>query len=444
MIKSIFARPVFINPQAYLVIPQLANLSMLEPIDFTSTNTYSFESLGKVESKIISAKDEYILHIDLYELYGSCVLGEFYIGPATIGSIDDFTITTNGYITTMNLVDTVIEVGGGDSGNIVYPGLIAAWSAKGKTNDDEDRAILKDLTGNGHDITLNGFAFSAMSGYGGYDNIISNGTVNSTYCDKINNVEITVKQTHPSVTSTLAFNRPSTNKAIYEIKGLVDGQVIHFGNDGSKEKILSVSKDGIYEVNWNDLYNINSSYYRCIYLDYNGDINCTIKNLPLYDGALLFDGVDDYGINENMPILDDFTLIIKNKWFDLTRDESFLISKSTPAGADGAFILGRKNSLKCELYYSYYEPNRFNYQTSDLLYITPKSYNGNNAVRGTNKDSNVLNLGTIRKNDISRKFVGAFYSAYLFDRSLDEQEIKEFIRKYIDPEYLLPSEQTTE
>ena len=53
------------------------------------------------------------------------------------------------------------------SGNIVYPGLIAAWSAKGKTNDDADKAILKDLTGNGHDITLNGFAFSGMSGYGG-------------------------------------------------------------------------------------------------------------------------------------------------------------------------------------------------------------------------------------------------------------------------------------
>ena len=53
-------------------------------------------------------------------------------------------------------------------GNIVYPGLIAAWSAKGKSNDDEDRTTLKDLNGNGHDITLNGFAFSEMSGYGGY------------------------------------------------------------------------------------------------------------------------------------------------------------------------------------------------------------------------------------------------------------------------------------
>lgn len=33
MIKSIFARPVFINPQAYLVIPQLANLSIGSNID---------------------------------------------------------------------------------------------------------------------------------------------------------------------------------------------------------------------------------------------------------------------------------------------------------------------------------------------------------------------------------------------------------------------------
>lgn len=51
-------------------------------------------------------------------------------------------------------------------GNIVYPGLIAAWSAKGKTNDDEDRATLKDLTGNGHDIILNGFAFNTEGSLG--------------------------------------------------------------------------------------------------------------------------------------------------------------------------------------------------------------------------------------------------------------------------------------
>lgn len=50
-------------------------------------------------------------------------------------------------------------------GDLIYPGLVAAWSAKGKTNEDEDKNILKDLTGHGHDITLNNFSYSDMSGY---------------------------------------------------------------------------------------------------------------------------------------------------------------------------------------------------------------------------------------------------------------------------------------
>lgn len=37
---------------------------------------------------------------------------------------------------------------------ITYPGLIAAWSAKGKTDDDADRAILRDLTGNRYNLTF--------------------------------------------------------------------------------------------------------------------------------------------------------------------------------------------------------------------------------------------------------------------------------------------------
>ena len=33
------------------------------------------------------------------------------------------------------------------------------------TNEDADRAVLKDLTGNGHDLQLKNFAFSGSSGY---------------------------------------------------------------------------------------------------------------------------------------------------------------------------------------------------------------------------------------------------------------------------------------
>lgn len=293
-----------------------------------------------------------------------------------------------------------------------------------------------------------------MSGYGGYNYTYDNWT--NTVNAEING-NVAIINGYPSTRSVLERNLgKSTPKTILRLKVSIEIKnnpnklpirMYFTGAADYPSKSINITESGIYELPQVTSNNYEGNgYYIGFQLNNNnlmeGDENyyCRIQLLPEYPDALVFDGVDDYGINENMPILDDFTLIIKNKWFDLTKSESFLISKSSPAGQDGAFILGRNNNSKREIYYSYYEHNTFNYQTSDLLYITPKSYNGNNAVRGTSNDSNVLNLGTIRKNDISRKFVGAFYSAYLFDRSLDEQEIKEFIRKYIDPEYLLPSE----
>lgn len=49
--------------------------------------------------------------------------------------------------------------------SFIEKGLVAAWSAKGKNNVDTDRNILKDLSGQGHDITLYGFAYNDESGY---------------------------------------------------------------------------------------------------------------------------------------------------------------------------------------------------------------------------------------------------------------------------------------
>lgn len=438
MIKSIFARPVFINPQAYLVIPQLANLSMLEPIDFTSTNTYSFESLGKVESKIISAKDEYILHIDLYESYGSCVLGEFYIGPATIGSIDDFTITTNGYITT-------IEVGGGDSGNIVYPGLIAAWSAKGKTNDDEDRAILKDLTGNGHDITLNGFAFSEMSGYGSYNftfKSLTEYTSSLTYIERNNTEDSGVTRYLLSFSSNGRYkSNPSFKiKVIINSDYNINLKYIYY-QDGIKKE-YSINESGIYECPASEP-DPNTTAYSP-FISYSAKpAYIYVELLPEYPDALVFDGVDDYGINENMPILTDYTVIYDREIIDIPISDSMFITD----GGDYAF----GNAFGIEKYYAdrYYTTSmRHQIEITNIIkknrsinYQTLNKYNG-------------VTIGDITDTSLGKKEIflfknrnsyskGAFYSAYLFDRSLDEQEIKEFIRKYIDPEYLLPSEQAS-
>lgn len=51
-----------------------------------------------------------------------------------------------------------------------YPWLFPdqAWTVTGKTNEDEDRATIANITGNGNDLVLSNFAFRGNSGYGGY------------------------------------------------------------------------------------------------------------------------------------------------------------------------------------------------------------------------------------------------------------------------------------
>lgn len=100
MLQSIFTRPVFINPQAYLVIPELALLHKSVPYDFSS-NEYIFQVIttGQIEGKLIQAGDKYILHLDLYSNEGNVVLGEFYLKNDQIDS-DSFTLNqSNGIVT---------------------------------------------------------------------------------------------------------------------------------------------------------------------------------------------------------------------------------------------------------------------------------------------------------------------------------------------------------
>ena len=308
--KSIFTRPVFINPQAYLVIPELMLINRSTPYDFSS-NQYVFQVIttGQIEGKLLQAGNEYILHLDLYSKEGNVVLGEFYLDGSSIGNVDDFTLEqSNGFVT--------ITFGGG---NISYPGLIAAWSAKGKSNDDEDREVLKDLTGNGHDISLNGFAFSEMSGYGGYKikKILFDA---SKYGQATLSTEtkITFSATFPSTSwyYIIGFGQLSTGQSVpkckVKISGLKEGQNLCFAFHNI---ILDNSiSNGIYELPEFT----NEATYTAFYGfgNWGGNKeyeNVTIELLPEYPDALVFDGVDDYGINEDMPILTDYTIIVKRK-----------------------------------------------------------------------------------------------------------------------------------
>ena len=351
----------------------------------------------------------------------------------------------------------------------LIPRPIAAWSAKGKTNEDEDRAILKDLTGNGHDITLNNFAFSGISGYGGHKNY-AQGTENEV-----------------KITGVLNMDNYVANLR-YPVQGLKKGDIITISFDyvsynidfssnsriilkfGSSYNFLMISSDYIttntsgHQKNTITLTNhFNSTdpvvetddgapYIRFDYISFNEGGYFLVKNFTVvkgkeetewfkdyqYPDALVFDGVDDYGVCKNMPIQNDFTLIIKRDIFSPTN--FCTMSKSSKYG-NGAFILDEMIDYADGYYqWSYglstWTTNNNFYQ---ITFMTPTSYNQSPIVRGVGVDTHFIYLGTIRAGD-NRHFKGAFYCAYLFGRTLSEQEIKTFIRANIDPLYMLPSE----
>lgn len=140
-----------------------------------------------------------------------------------------------------------------------------------------------------------------------------------------------------------------------------------------------------------------------------------------YEGALVFDGVDDYGICVGLPILDDYTLICRREI--INKDYYSVASKSTVFGK-GAFIFeiiqGRTNHC-----YSFAADNKISLHNSEISWQTKNSYNGSTITVGNADDTDTLTLGIIRVEDESRRFLkGAIYYFALYDKSLTPEEIE--------------------
>lgn len=142
----------------------------------------------------------------------------------------------------------------------------------------------------------------------------------------------------------------------------------------------------------------------------------------IYEGALVFDGVDDYGICNNLPILNDYTVICRREI--INKDYYSIASKSTVFGK-GAFIFeliqGRTNHC-----YSFAADNQINLYNSEISWQTKNSYNGSTITVGNGEDTDTLTLGIIRVGDESRRFLkGAIYYFALYNKSLTPEEVEE-------------------
>lgn len=160
------------------------------------------------------------------------------------------------------------------------------------------------------------------------------------------------------------------------------------------------------------------------------DCDITIEVLPEYENGLAYDGVSDFTDNKNIPILTDFTFIIKREILGLETDGSMLVIKGDKIynnGIGNAFIL-EHNSNGANYVYSYGKLNWIKRDDSKIIYLTPESYNGNPIIKGENGD----NLGLV----LSRYWRGIIYKTILYSKTISLLEIN-FLKNLMEKDEII-------
>lgn len=185
-----------------------------------------------------------------------------------------------------------------------YPWLFPdqAWTVVGKTNEDEDRATIANITGNGNDLVLSNFGFIEGSGYNeegehaGY--LVTDGVD-----DKVENSPFTLNKDWTIVGNwTMLSNIPS-NCGIIKVSSMflynsLDGVTIYFAGGPIKIQSKSINafcSDGrIYLNDWTEILKPDAqiasggSKSSLNIASYSANFTkMAFKNLAIYDGKNL-------------------------------------------------------------------------------------------------------------------------------------------------------------
>lgn len=166
---------------------------------------------------------------------------------------------------------------------------------------------LQDFSGNNRPLKLNNFLFAAMSGAGGYE---LNWTDQSIWTrplgNRFNGAIEPHKLTVTSVLNSAAIIEtqvPSYAKKFkVKVSGVIDEIVAYIYKDtkGVQQR-FDIREDGEYELPSNNVVEANFNMgWRIFTASYPHTCNITIEQIPVYPNALVTDGVDDYGVVENL------------------------------------------------------------------------------------------------------------------------------------------------
>lgn len=136
-----------------------------------------------------------------------------------------------------------------------------------------------------------------------------------------------------------------------------------------------------------------------------------------YEGALVFDGVDDYGICTGLPILDDYTVICRR---NILNELPGYIAYKAISDKDSFHFESRISSSNTIAVFSFGQQNRIKLEENEVSWMTRTSYNGIPINFGDASDTDQLHLCKFY-NSYAK---AAIYYFALYNKSLTPEEIE--------------------
>lgn len=282
--KTILYNPIFINPQAYYVFPRLTrylqpdNESTAEPANYIGTIEVKVIAYGDTTLKRTYTNTDSIdlsefkntwIRISLFTKVGLCVLGEWKIGnmESDLPYIDPEVLAS---------LKAVVIVGN-------------------KTNNDSDRAIIKNLVDPDNPFIISNAAFKLNSGFGKYEEDFTDWRIYP-------NIKVTdsVVTTDGNFKSSWFIYKHSSESKINEMNIKVSGipkggKILYFyisDETANMPIAYTIPKDGIYHLPESKINNNRASVGFIVESSYDWN-NIRIEQIPSFEGAFVTDGVDD-------------------------------------------------------------------------------------------------------------------------------------------------------
>lgn len=307
----------------------------------------------------------------------------------------------------------------------VKPDVYYDVKKQGLSNDTPEADwYLKDFSGNGHDMTLYNFAKKLGSGIGKYE-VDFNTWIPQSYVADSAYTSNKLHITNIKGGNAILYTKKGANAMKVKITGIQSFNLVYrYIAENDVWEALKVDRDGIYELPASTT--TTKTYYTGFTVPYyTGDCDITIEQIPDYEGALVSDGIDDYGKVENLPIYKDYTVVADREIVDgLIDNAGGGVAIRSYNYAKGAFGFDWKNQA-----FSFggntdriIDVQRF------ISYQSKYINNGIQLITGNVVDNNPLYMARLGEENRYSKL--ALWSFLLFPYSLSEFLLERQLKRY--------------